>query len=504
MVKKVVYKSYHQHQLTLLPYSLEELIPSGHPVRIVNSVIDQIDISAIERKYKAGGCSSFHPRMLLKIMVYSYLDNVYSSRGMERLLKENINYMWLSGNNKPDHNTINRFRAEKLKDSLETIFSHVVELMIEQGVVSLKQVFIDGTKIEANANKYTFIWGRSITRSKERIAVQLKAFWAYTQQVAAQEFNEPEPPDFEPTDPDKLKQTIEKIDQALKASPQASKEIKQKVNYAKRNWPSKLRDYMHKEELLQQRNSMSKTDPDATFMRMKEDHMLNGQLKPGYNVQISTSDQYIVCYSVHQLANDYHTLEPHLNRFKKIHATVPQDVVADAGYGSEENYQLLEKEGVNAYVKYQLFDKESKNKIKDFDTSTLHYNAERNCFYCPMGQPMINTSNYIDSTTQKNYSIYQAANCQGCPIRGACHKNKDNRTLKISHELLRHRQKARELLTSPLGIELRKKRTIDVEPTFGHIKQNKKFKRFNLRGLIKTDIEIGLIALAQNLKKMAA
>lgn len=504
MTKKVVYKAYHQHQLTLLPYSLEELIPSGHPVRLVNSVIDQIDISSIEKRYKAGGCSSFHPRMLLKVMIYSYLENVYSSRRMERSLHENVNYMWLSGNSKPDHNTINRFRAEKLKDSLETIFSKVVALMIEQGVVSLKQVFTDGTKIEANANRYTFVWGRSISKSRERISNQLRELWTYTQQVARDEFNEPEPPDFEPTDPQKVKETIEQIDQALRASDAASSKMKQKVNYAKRNWPAKLKEYEQAEELLKGRNSMSKTDTDATFMRMKEDHMKNGQLKPGYNVQLSTSDQFIVCYSIHPQSNDYNTLPEHLKRFEAMHACLPEDLIADAGYGSEENYALLEKENITAYVKYPLFDRESRGKLKDFDSSSLHYNAALDCFYCPMGQPMSKISEYEEKDTKKILSIYQAKNCHGCPLRGVCHKSQGNRTLKVSHRLLKYRNKARELLCSENGQALRKKRCVDVEPTFGNIKQNKKFKRFNLRGRVKADIEIGLLAIAQNLKKMAA
>lgn len=504
MAKQVVYKAYQQHQLTLLPPSLEELIPISHPVRLVNSVIDQIDISSIEKRYKSGGCSSFHPRMLLKVMIYSYLENVYSSRRMERLLKENINYMWLSGNSKPDHNTINRFRSEKLKDSLETIFSNVVALMIEQGVVSLKQVFVDGTKIEANANRYSFVWGKSITKSRERMATQLRELWAYAQQVASEELNEPEPPDFTPTDPEKVKQTIERIDQALRTSEEASSKVKQKLNYAKRNWPTKLVQYAQTEELLQERNSMSKTDPDATFMRMKEDHMKNGQLKPGYNLQLSTSDQYILCYSLHQESNDFKTLSTHLARFETMHSTLPNDITADAGYGSEDNYALLENKEINAYVKYPLFDKEAKGKLKDFDVNTLHYNEKSDCFYCPMGQPMTKVGQYLDKVTQKTTTYYQAQNCLGCPLRGVCHKSKNNRILSINHELIRHRKKAKERLNSEQGQILRKKRSIDVEPTFGNIKQNKKFKRFNLRGINKATIEIGLIAIAHNLKKMAA
>lgn len=505
MAVKPTFKKYQQHQLYLLPPSLEELVPEKHPVRIVNTIVDQLDISKLEREYKSGGTSSYHPRMLLKVMIYSYLDNIYSSRLMERQLKENVHYMWLSGMSKPDHNTINRFRSQRLKNSLETIFTHVVELMVGQGLVNLKQAFIDGTKIEANANKYTFVWGRSISKSKDRIALQLKELWAYTQQIAQEELNEPEPPDFDPVDPEKIRETLAKIDQALKQSPDASKEIKQKVNYAKRNWSSKLEKYAQQEAQLGSRNSMSKTDVDATFMRMKEDHMLNGQLKPGYNIQLSTNDQFILCYSVHQQSNDYNTLPIHLNRFEKMYGIVPDDVVTDAGYGSEENYSWLEDKGINAYVKYPYFDKEQNNKINEFDASTLFYNQQQDCFYCPMGQPMTRQYSYKDMKENKYVSTYQAKNCTTCPIKSVCYKSKlHHRTIRINHELIRHKNKARELLLSEKGEFLRKKRCTDVEPTFGNIKQNKKFKKFNLRGITKVEIEIGLIALAHNLKKLAA
>lgn len=502
MAGKIVYKNYQQNQLFLLPPSLDELIAEKHPVRLVNQVIDQIDISILEKEYKGGGTSSYHPRMLLKVMVYSYLCNVYSSRIMEQQLRENIHFMWLSGMSQPDHNTINRFRSERLKTSLETIFSHVVAMMVDQGIVNLKQAFVDGTKLEANANRYTFVWGRSITTSKDRIATQLKELWKYTQQVAQIESQEPEPPDFDPVDPAKVRETLEKIDQALRQSPQASNKVKQKVNYAKRNWADKLEQYQQKEQQLGSRNSMSKTDPDATFMRMKEDHMLNGQLKPGYNVQLSTNDQFILCYSLHQQANDYNTLPEHLTRFEKMHGCLPEDLTADAGYGSLENYELLAQKEVNAYVKYPLFNKEQQASLPDFHSSTLHYNEKSDCYYCPMGQPMTKTHSFIKDG--KNIISYQAQNCNGCPLNGACHKNKGNRKIEINHQLIKHKKRARELLTSDEGIALRKKRCYDVEPTFANIKQNKKFKRFNLRGLKKANIEIGLIAIAHNLKKMAA
>jgi transposase len=167
---KPVFKQYNQKQLMLLPPSLDELIDADHPVRIVDQVIDNVDDRALIRQYKGGGTSSYHPRMLLKVMVYSYLCNIYSSRRMEAALKENIHFMWLSGMNRPDHNTLNRFRSEKLKDVLKEIFAQVVMMLVDSGHVSLKDVYLDGTKIEANANKYTFVWGKSIKTNRARIA----------------------------------------------------------------------------------------------------------------------------------------------------------------------------------------------------------------------------------------------------------------------------------------------------------------------------------------------
>jgi transposase len=145
------------------------MIEEKHPVRIVNSVVERINIKPIEKQYKGGGTSSYSPRMLLKVLVYSYLRNIYSSRKMEEMTKENIHMMWLSRMSRPDHHTINRFRSERLKEVLREIFSQVVLLLIGAGQLNLKEVFVDGTKLEANANKYTFVWGKAIKKNKDRI-----------------------------------------------------------------------------------------------------------------------------------------------------------------------------------------------------------------------------------------------------------------------------------------------------------------------------------------------
>ena len=179
IIRKVVWKTNNQDQLSLLPPSYDDLVPKNHPVRIVNTILDQIDLSVLEKTYKGGVTSSYHPKLLLKILIYAYLRNLYSSRKIEEALKENLHFMWLSGNARPDHNTINNFRSGKLKGQFKKIFNQVVVLLAEQGYLSLKDIYVDGTKIEANANRYTFVWAKSIKTSRKRIEKQLKELWSY-------------------------------------------------------------------------------------------------------------------------------------------------------------------------------------------------------------------------------------------------------------------------------------------------------------------------------------
>jgi transposase len=192
--------------------------------------------------------------------------------------------MWLAGMSKPDHNTINRFRCDRLK---------VVQLLAAEGLLSIKELYTDGTKIEANANRYTFVCGNAIKINKEKMQQQLDGLWKYAQGIGANELEDTDPNGFDKISPEKVKQTIEKIDAALKDKP-VSKQVKQKLNYAKKHWPAALHRYEQQEKILgANRSNYSKTDEDATFMRMKEDHMRNGQLKPGYNLQLSSNNQYI-------------------------------------------------------------------------------------------------------------------------------------------------------------------------------------------------------------------
>ena len=215
----------------------------------------RIDLSLVYARYSENGSSSYHPKMLLKILVYGYLENCYSSRKLEKNIRENIVFMWLAGMQRPDHHTINRFRSERLRDVIGDIFAQVVLLLHEEGLLDIKDVYTDGTKIEANANRYTFVWGKAVKKSKERISAQLKELWDYAGSVASAELDSGEPDFVNPT-PEKVTQTIEKINDALQGKT-VDKKVKQKLNYAKKNWPSKLEEYAEKEEILGGRNSYS-------------------------------------------------------------------------------------------------------------------------------------------------------------------------------------------------------------------------------------------------------
>lgn len=509
------FQDYNQQQNWLFPPSIEELIPQDHPVRVVNGIIEQLDTKLLIKEYSKEGKPSYHPKMMLKVMVYAYMDNTYSSRKIEKAMRENVNYMWLAARQVADHNTIARFRSVKLRNIFKDIFRQVVLLLAEEGLVSLKEVFTDGTKIESMAGRYTFVWGNAIKTNKEKMALQLEEMWQYAQGIADEEDRDPTPPDFTKVDKEKVEETAAKINKILKDNPKASSKAKAKARYIEKNFPANLDKYEKQEETLAGRNSYSKTDPDATFMRMKEDHMLNGQLKPGYNVQVSSQSQFVIHYSLHQTTNDINTLKPHLQSYEYLYGALPDNLTADAGYGSEENYQYLEDLEITGYVKYNTFDQEEqtyKSKRKkpagsDFHRDSLHYNHEEDYYICPMGQKMnkaydrkrVTKSDYI-----QEYSVYQAQNCNGCPLRGLCHKAKGNRKIERNHKLEYHKDLMRHRLSSEQGHEKLKKRAADVEPIFGHIKSNRNFKRFTLKGIKKAELEFGLHALAHNLRKKAA
>lgn len=502
---KVIFKSYKENDFLLLPPSLGDLVPQTHSARIVSRVIDHLDISSIESKYKGGGTSCYNPRMLIKILVYSYMCNTFSGRKIERQLKENIIYMWLSGYSTPDFRTLNLFRSQRLNGDFESIFAQVVELIHREGLVTLDVQYIDGTKIESVANKYTFVWKGAVDTYDERLKTKVDAVLRQAEKVISSD--EDQISTTTGMNADEFQRRVDNIVEKIEKVPsEMQKEIK-KIN--KESLP-KMKEYERHKEILQERGSYSKTDQDATFMRMKEDYMGNGQLKPGYNVQISTENQYITNYGIYQKPGDTTTLIDYLESFNRKYHRQSNEIVADSGYGSEQNYDYMLYNKIIPYVKYNYFHmdirKERKRPSDAYKLTLPYYNNDEDYFVCSMGQHMT----YIGNRSRKSetghvgeYRKYMAQDCSKCPIKGVCTKAKGNRIYEVNLNLMKQKKLVRELLTSERGLEHRSKRPIEPEAVFGQIKYNSGFKRFRLKSIPKVSVEFGLIALAHNLRKYA-
>jgi transposase len=501
------FKSYDQQQLMLLPPSFDELIPQKDPVRVVNEIVERLDLSSVYAQYKKLGCASYHPKMMIKIIIYAYLRNIYSSRKIEDITANDIRFIWLSGMQRPDHNTINTFRSSKLKTTLKEVFAQIVHFMVEEKMVSLENAYTDGTKIEANANRYTFVWGRSIQTRIGKIADQINSLWEYAESVTKEELSDRTPVTHQDITSEKITGLVEKIDQAL-SGVEIDKKVKDKIKRIKKSWPEQVKRYEEQGAQMGERSSMSKTDPDATFMPMKEDHMGNGQLKPAYNIQISTENGIITNYTGHQTTTDTTTYQQHMQEYHRLHGTYPTNSICDAGYGSEENYLFAQQNEITPYIKYNYFHKEQTKNWKNnpFLSSNFYYNAQKDCCYCPMGQEMVKIGQKRESTRTgflQIASLYKAKRCTNCPLRGSCHQSKGERIIQINHRLKKLKKWAKELLMSEQGLHHRSQRPADVEQTFGNLKANKLFKRFLLRGLKKVEVEFGLLSIAHNISKLA-
>ena len=502
---KLAIKSDNRKQNLLLPPSLDELVPENHMVRVVDAVIDRLDISDILSTYRGGGNSAFNPKMMLKVLVFAYLSNIYSSRRIEELLKRDIYFMWLAGMKRPDFRTINYYRGKRLKEGFDTVFTQVVRLLHEEGFVSLKVQYIDGTKIESVANKYTFVWRGSVEKYDARLKAKTEALLRQIEQNHAIENQENPVP--EELTAEEVTKRVERIKEKVDAD-NLGKEERKALKQIETDSVPRMNRYREQLETMGSRNSYSKTDPDATFMRMKEDAMLNGQLKPGYNVQISTENQFITNFGIYQRPTDTLTMISYLESFKARYGMQSEEIVADSGYGSEENYEYMFSNGMTPYVKYNMFHVEQRRGYRNnpFRVSNLFYNPDDDFYVCPMGQKLKfirQEKRYTASGYQQTVSVYRACRCEGCPLRGQCHKSKRDRQIEVNHTLDDYKARARELLTSEQGIKHRSNRPIEPEAVFGQIKECGRFRRLRLKGLTGAKIDFGLKALAHNLRKLA-
>lgn len=514
-MKEQIFKPYQQNQPMLLPPNLEELIPPNHLVRVVNSIVDAIDIKPLIQQYKGGGTSAYNPKMMLKVIIYAYTQRTFSSRQIAKALRENINFMWVSGMNQPDHRTINRFRGKIMKAVIDEVFYQVVEQLLDLGYIDLEKYFVDGTKVEANANRYTYVWRKNTKRYKEGLQKKVRVLLDEIDEIEAAEEEAYGDDDLEEVgegkeiDSQKLKEVAERINEKLAEDPK-NKSLKKAKRILEKEYIPRQEKYEEQEKKLGGRNSYSKTDPDATFMRMKDDPLGEGQLKPAYNIQMGTENQFVVGYSIHQRAGDTGCLKEHLENVKHWLGEYPDTVIADAGYGSEENYTYLKKKNITAFVKYNMFhleQKESYKKKHQYRQENFEYLPEEDQYICPQGKRLIykyTDERITDNGFKVTRRIYGGAECRQCAVKSECTKSKYERELWIGVELVKLRETARNLLESPRGKEMRSQRPVDVEAVFGRIKQNWGVRKFMLRGKENVKTEWGILCVAHNMTKIAA
>ena len=514
MYTKLHTKSYNNNDRLFFLLNPNEDIAENDPVRVVDAVVESLDLSDFKKLYRERGRCPYHPKMMLKIILYAYMNNIYSCRKIEKAVQRDIHYIWLAAQERPDFVTINRFR-NRVKNEINNIFTQVVLLLAERGFITLDVEYIDGTKIESKANKYTFVWRKTVEKNRRKLQDKIRVLLQQIDEVIAQDkAAESETVDFTPEALDSL---IGDLKDALAAESQpADKEQKKQQREKKRQIKElekhrdRLGEYDSRLEQIGGRNSMSKTDPDATFMRMKEDAMNNGQTKPGYNLQISAENQFITDFALFPNPTDTLTLIPFFNSFLGRYGHLPSVAVADSGYGSEENYRFMDEAGMEAYVKYNRFHLEQRPRYRpnSFHHDNFHYNAAEDYYVCPMGQHMrrVGTARSKTASGYRSESArYRAQNCRGCPLRCLCYKARgDRRTIEVNHRLNQYKRKARELLTSEEGLRHRGRRCIEPEAVFGQMKFNMAYRRFRHFGKDKVTMDFAFFAIAFNIKKMCS
>jgi len=464
-----VFREYRQDQNFLLPPSLDEFVPEDHEVRIINDVVDAMDLSLLLDKYEGGGAPAYHPVMMLKVIIYAYSLGVYSSRRIARELKTDTAFMFLSGLQCPDFRTICFFRAEHA-DVLPELYVEVVRLCASLGMVGLGHIAIDGTKLRANA---------SLRQSRDR---------------------------------DGLEKEIERIKEQVRQMIQAAAKIDEIEDHKSRDGDSsevagelrrkeyRLKRLQEAKKLLERErlNRVNITDPESRLMQDNR-----RAIQPAYNGQIAVDEkgQVIVAADVSQDTTDHHQFRGMVEGVEQNLGALPTEASADAGYSSYENLEYAQQKGLDAYMPDDFFEALEKKEQteKRYHKSNFRYDQERNVYICPEGR---NLRRFQELKRQGKppFIIYRGESCRGCAVKMECTRGPARRITRDGRERLV--ETMREKLRSEEGREIYKKRLYTVEPVMGHMEWNRRKLMMSLRGLEKVRGEFSLMCLVHNVKKV--
>jgi transposase len=501
-----------------LPLNIDCMIPDNDSVRLLSQFVEEMDLEDLYATYSRVRENQATPRQMLKIVLYSYMNRIYSSRYMESACHRDINFMYLLENSpKPDHSTFARFRSLHFAPCSEKILAEMTKFLLDVGEISGDAIFIDGTKIEACANKYTFVWKKAVTKNLEKLldkvadlvaeceesygiklVYQNKVKMKHVKKLRKKLYALKEEENIEFVHgcgkrKTHLQRSIEKLEECL----------------------NKLKEYTNKIYVCGSRNSYSKTDKDATFMRMKEDAMGNGQLKAGYNIQHGVDSEYIVWLTVGDQPTDTNTLIPFLKSMEQFLQFKYGKIVADAGYESEENYVYLQENGQLAFIKPSNYEisKTRKYKTDISRIENMEYNESGDYYICEHNKKL-KVVKLIKKRSKTGYlsekTIYTCEDCCNCPHKSKCIKGNNSKTpleervknFETSKLFNMLRKEDFERIVSEEGCELRMNRSIQAEGSFGELKQDMGFRRFLCKGKQNVFAESILLAMAHNINKL--
>ena len=505
------------HQIKL-PLDIEISIPSDDPVRLLSAFVEEMDLSDLYATYDRIRKNQASPRQMLKISIYAAMNRIYSSRDIESSCKRDINFMYLlEGAPAPDHSTIARFISIHLAPCAKRIMSQVGTVLLELGEISGENIFIDGTKIESVANKYTFVWKKSVSKNMAKFGEKISTFCAECEEMYG----------IRVVYEDQISlNTLKRLKKKLyKLKKEEGSEFvygigKRKTSLQRsietlEEYIGKMEEYIDKLQKCGNRNSYSKTDVDATFMKMKEDAMRNGQLKPAYNLQHGVDSEYITWIGIYQNPTDTLTLIPFLKDMEQNLSFKYKNIVADAGYESEENYIFLENNNQLGYIKPQNYEL-SKTRSFQKDISrreNMDYDSDADCYTCKNGKCLKAVSRKTEKTAtgyQREVTIYECESCYNCPFKKDCIKGNNcktpfeerNKKLSVSRKLEEKRAECLERITSEFGTQLRMNRSIQAEGSFANVKEDMNFRRYLYRGKENVLAQSTLLAIGFDINKL--
>ena len=498
--------NYTPFQMTL-PLNTEILISKNDPVFSFNEVMEGVNLGKfIVRNHK--GRQEYNPFMMIKVVLFGEMLGGKSLRELEELCRNDIRFMFLAQNETPSHMAFSRFLNNNLKGNIKDVFYEINSKLIKLSNIDTSKIYIDGTKFEANANKFTFVWKKVAIKTRD------KTFERIT--LLINKLNKDYSLSYETSSEYSLDYVDSVINSLIlllnslsidlvygkgKRKSLLQRDLDLMVNYLFSLYSATTRIDICGED----RNSYSKSDYDATMMHMKEDYYSKtGIFKAGYNVQIGVSDEYIMELYISNARSDMATLIPFLEKYKLNYNVLPDKIVADAGYGSYDNYMYLTLEHRELFIKYNTYsiEKTAKYKRRTYNKNNWQRDEDNN-FICPQGH----TLEYIEDRSHnkgKYYrvnQIYQTDKCQSCPVKSECTKSENGRTVTSNFVLDEFQSKVKKNLDSQEGIELRVQRSIQSEGAFGIIKHNNGKTRFRRRGIDNVSLEMYIAVIGFNLMK---